>query len=163
MKLSDFDYQIPQELIAQYPSAKRDAARLMVIDRARQMICHDVFRNIKDYLPKHSMLVVNNSKVVPARLLGHRQKNGSEVEVFLLKKIDDYSYQALLRPLKKIKIDERLIFADGIYAQLKNFKERIVRFNKKNGTNYKRPNKKEIFEAYIAMNKIKKKPKKPKY
>lgn len=132
MKLSDFNYEMPQELIAQYPTAKRDAARLMVIDRARGMICHDVFRNIGEYLPKRSMLVVNNSKVVPARLLGHRAKNGSKVEVFLLKKVDEYSYQALLRPLKKIKIDERLIFADGIYAQLKDFENRIVRFNKKN-------------------------------
>ncbi len=132
MNLRDFDYKIPQELIAQYPSAKRDAARLMVIDRARQLICHDIFQNVEEYLPKRSMLVVNDSKVVPARLLGHREKNGSPVEVFLLKKVDDYSYQALLRPLKKIKMDERLIFADGIYAQLKDFEQRIVRFNKKN-------------------------------
>ena len=136
MKLQNFFYDLPEHLIAQHPLAKRDHARLMIIDRAKQTIGHDYFYNIGRHLPEKSLIVINNSKVVPARLLGHREKTGGSVEVFLLKKLDDYSYKALVRPLKKIAVDEKLIFAQGIYAQLKSKEERIVRFNRKNILKY---------------------------
>lgn len=131
MNLQDFNYELPPELIAQYPSRRRDDARLMVIDRAKSIITHDIFRNIGKHLPAESMLVVNNSKVIPARLLGKRQKTGGQVEVFLLKKIDDNRYEALLKPLKKIKVDEPLEFPGGVIAYLEDKEQRIVRFNKK--------------------------------
>ncbi len=136
MKLQDFNYELPSELIAQHPAAKRDEARLMVIDCATQTIRHDIFRNLKKYLPPKSLLVVNDSKVIPARLLGKKEKTGGEVEVFLLKKIDDYSYEALLRPLKKIRENDPLVFAGGVKAVLTDKENRIVRFNKKNIEKY---------------------------
>lgn len=132
MNLKDFHYDLPQELIAQHPSPRRDDARLMVIDRAKSQITHDIFRNIGKYLPAQSMLVVNNSKVIPARLLGKRQMTGGQVEVFILKKIDDSRYEALLKPLKRIRAEEPLEFPGGVVAYLEDKERRIVRFNKKN-------------------------------
>jgi S-adenosylmethionine:tRNA ribosyltransferase-isomerase len=132
MKLQDFNYTLPPELIAQHPCAKRDQSRLMIVDRATQTIRHDIFRNLAVYLPPKSVLVVNNSKVIPARLLGKKEKTGGEVEIFLLKKIDEFCYEALLRPLKKIRVDEPMVFAGGVKAVLVDKDNRIVRFNKKN-------------------------------
>lgn len=131
MNLHDFDYPLPQELIAQHPLPRRDQARLMVIDRVRGRISHDIFRNITDYLPAKSMIVVNNSKVVPARLLGQRKISGGQVEVFLLRKIDAQRYEALLKPLKKIKVEEPLEFPEGVIAYLEDKDKRIVRFEGK--------------------------------
>ena len=138
MKLSEFAYELPQELIAQYPLQKRDNARLMVIDRQKQLLSHDIFHNIGKYIPTASLIVLNDSKVVPARLIGKREKTNGRVEVFLLRRLSDpHLYQTLIRPLRKIKIDEKIIFGDGtIYAQLKNVEERIVRFNKKDISGY---------------------------
>jgi S-adenosylmethionine:tRNA ribosyltransferase-isomerase len=136
MKLQDFHYELPNSLIAQHPAARRDDARLMVIDRATQTIRHDIFRNLKKHLPAKSLLVVNDSKVIPARLLGKKEKTGGEVEVFLLKKIDEYSYEALLRPLKKIRENDPLVFAGGVKAMLVDKENRIVRFEKKNIEKY---------------------------
>ena len=136
MKLQDFAYDLPEELIAQHPLVKRDQARLLIVDRSSQTIRHDYFCNISQYLPNKSVLVVNNSKVIPARLLGHREKSGGAVEIFLLKKLDDYSYETLMRPLKKVAVDEKLIFGQGVWAQLKNKEQRIVRFNRKNILKY---------------------------
>ena len=132
MDLKEFAYDLPHNLIAQYPLARRDQARLMVINRADKTIRHDYFYNIGRYLPQQSVIVINNSKVIPARLLGRREKTGGQVEVFLLKQVDDYSFETLLRPLKKIRIDETLDFGHGIKAALKNFEKRLVRFNRKN-------------------------------
>ena len=131
MNLSDFYYELPQSLIAQYPATNRDDARLMVIDRSSRTIVHDIFRNVGKYLPSESILVVNNSKVIPARLLGRRQNSGGQVEVFLLKKLDSNRYEALLKPLKKIKVDEPLEFPRGLIGYLEDKDARIVRFNKK--------------------------------
>lgn len=136
MNLSEFTYDFSQELIAQYPLARRDQARLMVIDRTQQTIRHDIFANLGCYLPPQSLIVLNDSKVVPARLLGKRQNTGGVVEIFLLKNLPDgYSYQALLRPLKRLKDNEKIIFNGGsLIAEIKDCKNRIVRFNKKNIT-----------------------------
>ena len=134
MKLQDFKYDLPQELIAQYPLKSRDQARLMIVDRKHGTIHHDIFSNIEKYLPPSSTLVLNDSKVISARLFGRREKTGGKVEIFLLNKLSDgYSFQTLIRPLKKLKIDEKIIFNNnGVYAQLKDAKNKIVRFNKKN-------------------------------
>jgi len=138
MKLTDFEYHLPGELIAQYPLKNREQARLMVVNRRTKRIAHDVFSNLCRYLPKASSLVLNDSKVVPVRLLGKREKTGGAVEVFLLNKLSDgYSYRALLRPLKRIKIDEKIIFNGGrLHAQLKDIPNRVVRFNKRNIIGY---------------------------
>jgi len=132
MRLEDFDYDLPEALIAQEPLRRRDQARLMVIDRAKKSITHDVFSNIGTYLPPRSCIVLNDSKVISARLLGRRE-SGGQVEIFLLNKLSDgYSYEALLRPLKRLKVDERIIFNGGkLVAQIKDREHRIVRFNRK--------------------------------
>lgn len=129
--LNSYGYDLPEELIAQYPSTERDKARLMVINRKDGTISHDVFANIAKHLPSKSTIVINNSRVIPARLLG-RRASGGEVEIFLLKALSDgYSFEALIRPLKKIKEGESIEFAPGVVATLVDKEQRIVAFNKK--------------------------------
>ena len=131
-QLQSYFYQLPDELIAQEPVSKRDAARLLIINRLQGTITHDTFNHLNNYLPDDSHFVVNNSKVIPARLLGHRL-TGGEVEVFLLNSLEEgSSYEVLLRPLKKIREGEEIDFGAGIRAVLENKEKRIVRFNKKN-------------------------------
>ncbi len=131
-QLQSYFYQLPEELIAQESLRARDQARLLVIDRAKGSILHDTFDHLDRYLPSHACLVANNSKVIPARLLGQRS-TGGQVEVFLLNAYEDgYSFEVLLRPLKKIKEGEVIDFGSGISAVLKDKEKRLVRFNKKN-------------------------------
>lgn len=133
-RLNDFDYTLPEHLIAQYPLVRRDQARLMVVDRKTKRMTHDVFANIKNYLPVKSCLVVNDSKVIPARLLGRREHTGGRVEIFLLKKLEDgYSYQALIRPLRRLNNNDRIIFnGGGLIAKVQDRENRVVRFNQRN-------------------------------
>ncbi len=133
MQLKDFDYELPEDLIAQFPLPKRDEARLMVIDRAQQKITHDRFFNIGKYLPQQSLIVINNSKVIPARLLGRKERSGGKVEIFLLNRLPDgYSFRTLLRPLRKVQNGDKIIFnGNSVVAEIKDWKKRIVRFNRK--------------------------------
>ena len=135
-KLQSYFYQLPSDLVAQQPAARRDRAHLLIIDRAKRTIRHDTFDHLNDYLPAHSHLVVNNSKVVPARLWGHRSTGGS-VEVLLLNPLEDgRSFEVLLRPLKKIREGEEINFGPGTSAVLTDKEKRIVCFNKKNVIRY---------------------------
>lgn len=138
MKLSDFDYTLSADLVAQYPLGQRDQARMMVLDRSTGEITHDHFFNIGAHLPPRTLFIVNNSKVVPARLLGRMEASGREVEVFLLKALDGgRRYTALLRPLKKITYAERIVFGNsGLWAKLIDHKQRIVEFNQTNVAAY---------------------------
>ncbi len=138
MKLADFDYNLHESLIAQYPLKKRDQARLMVIDRKTKQIFHDCFSRISEYLPEKSVLVLNDSKVIPARLFGTKEQGGRKVEVFLLKKLSDgYSYEALIKPLRKIKDGEKIYFFEkSLYAVLQDRQKMIVRFNRKDIMQY---------------------------
>ena len=108
LKLSDFDYQLPKELIAQYPLLKRDSARLLVIERARKAIEHRHFSDIQEYLKPHDLLVLNDTKVLPSRILGQR-KTGAKVEVLLLKLVEGTTFKALIRPAR-VKIGEEIKF-----------------------------------------------------
>jgi S-adenosylmethionine:tRNA ribosyltransferase-isomerase len=135
-KLQSYYYQLPSDLVAQHPIAHRDQARLLIIDRIQGTIRHDTFNHLNDYLPFNSDLIVNNSKVIPARLWGHRATGGA-VEVFLLNPLEGgYSFEVLLRPLKKIREGEKIDFGSGISANLVDKEKRIVRFNKKNITRH---------------------------
>jgi S-adenosylmethionine:tRNA ribosyltransferase-isomerase len=111
MKLSDFNYDLPKELIAQYPLEKRDAARLMVLDRKHKNIKHDTFGNITSYLHKGDLLVLNNTRVLPARLFGLR-KTGGKVEVLLLNRKEGLRFEAMLKP-GRLKINEKISFNGG--------------------------------------------------
>jgi len=103
LKTSDFYYDLPEELIAQSPSAERDMCRLMVIDRKSGSIEHKVFKDIIDYLNPEDMLVVNSSKVIPARLLGKTDKTGSDMELLLLRALESGEWETLVRPGKRAK------------------------------------------------------------
>lgn len=138
MELKDFNFELPQELIAQKPLHHRDNARMMIIDRKTGNISHDVFKNLDVHLPGNSCLVFNESKVVPARLLGKREKTGGNVEIFLLKELKDgYTFEVLMRPLKRLKLGEKIYFDKGnIVVEIVDKEEPKVRFNKKNILEY---------------------------
>jgi len=111
MKLTDFDYKLPKELIAQYPVVDREKARLMVLQKDTSQIHDKAFEDIVEYFNKGDCLVLNDTKVIPARLFGKR-KTGGKVEIFLLEKKDPIS-EALLRPSGKLKEGETLTLESG--------------------------------------------------
>lgn len=113
MKVSDFNYELPQELIAQHPYDKRDEARLMVLDRKNENIEHKVFKDVIDYLNPGDCLVINNTKVIPARLYG-KKDTGANVEFLLLKRLEGDCWEAMVRPGNKLKPGSKVIFGDGI-------------------------------------------------
>ena len=113
MKVSDFDYDLPKELIAQTPISKRDEARLMVLDKRNQSIEHKVFKDIIDYLNPGDCLVINNTKVIPARLYG-KKDTGANVEFLLLKRIENDIWEAMVRPGQKLKSGSKVVFGDGL-------------------------------------------------
>ena len=131
MKTSEFDYNLPEELIAQHPSDKRDEARMMVLDRNSGQITDKYFYNIIDYLQKGDVLVMNDTRVIPARLFGHRPEKEEKIEVFLLNNIKDDQWEVLVRPGKKMKIGVEVIFSDELSCKVIDIKEdgnRIVEF-----------------------------------
>lgn len=117
MKLSDFDYELPKELIAQYPFKERDMCRLLVVNRQKGALEHRFFRDITDYLKPDDLLVLNNTKVLPSRLKGFR-KSGGKVEILLLTRKEGLTFNALIKPAR-IRQGEQIIFNGGkIYAFL---------------------------------------------
>lgn len=132
MKTSDFYYDLPQELIAQTPLEKRDASRLMVLNRADGSISHEHFYQLIDHLNPGDCLVMNNSRVIPARLLGHRMPSGGAVEVLLLTDKGGGLWECLVKPGRKLHEGARISFGDGILtAEVTEVLEsgnRLVRF-----------------------------------
>jgi S-adenosylmethionine:tRNA ribosyltransferase-isomerase len=113
MRLSEFDYELPAELIAQEPLAERDASRMLVLDRANQTWTDRVFKDFIGYLRENDLVVVNNSRVIPARLRGKREETGGQVEIFLVREVDEKVWEALVRPGGKLKQKSRVVFGDG--------------------------------------------------
>ena len=113
MKVTDFDYDLPEELIAQHPYDKRDEARLMVLHRDTKTIEHKVFKDIIDYLEPGDCLVINDTKVIPARLYG-KKETGANVEFLLLKRIENDDWEAMVRPGNKLKAGAKVTFGDGL-------------------------------------------------
>ena len=114
MKTSDFYYDLPQELIAQDPLEDRSSSRLLVLDRKTGEMEHRVFRDITEYLRPGDCLVVNNTKVIPARLLGVKEDTGAGIEILLLKRKADNVWETLVKPGKKARPGARIVFGDGI-------------------------------------------------
>ena len=114
MKTSDFYYDLPQELIAQDPLEDRSSSRLLVLDRETGEMEHRVFRDITEYLRPGDCLVVNNTKVIPARLLGVKQDTGAGIEILLLKRKADNVWETLVKPGKKARPGARIVFGGGI-------------------------------------------------
>jgi S-adenosylmethionine:tRNA ribosyltransferase-isomerase len=114
VQLQDFDFVLPPELIAQKPTARRDQARLMVVDRVQHSVSHDIFANIGHYLYPGDVLVVNGTKVIPARLRGRKVGTGGKVEVLLLHELRLGVWEVLLKPAAKVRPGMDLEFGDGI-------------------------------------------------
>jgi len=129
--LSDYDYNLPEELIGQTPTMPRDHSRLLVVDKTKKTTEHKKFYDILNYLKKGDVLVRNSTKVIPARLIG-KKESGAVMEVFLLKRLELNKWECLVRRAKKLKIDQSIIFGDGqLKATLKEVKEdgnRILEF-----------------------------------
>ena len=113
MKVSEFNYELPEELIAQTPIEKRDESRLMVLDRDKQTIEHKTFKDIIDYLEPGDCLVRNNTKVIPARIYG-KKETGAHVEFLLLKNIEGDIWESIVRPGNKLHVGTKVIFGDGL-------------------------------------------------
>lgn len=132
MKVKDFDFYLPEELIAQHPLEKRDESRLMVVDRETGNIEHKVFKDIIEYLKEGDCLVLNNTRVLPARLIGEKETTGSRMEFLLLKRISTNTWETLVKPGKRAKIGARFIFGNGeLKAEVKEIGEegsRIIEF-----------------------------------
>jgi S-adenosylmethionine:tRNA ribosyltransferase-isomerase len=114
MKLSQYKYNLPEELIAKYPAEKRDESKMMIVDRSAGKIEHRIFKDIIDYFTEGDVMVVNNTKVFPARLYGNKEKTGAEIEVFLLRELnrDQRLWDVLVDPARKIRIGNKLYFGD---------------------------------------------------
>ena len=115
MKTSDFDYELPEELIAQHPAAQRDHSRLLVMDKYTGAVEHRVFRDIVDYLHAGDVLVLNNTKVIPARIFGVKEGGTAKIEVLLLKRDDDLpnTWEVLVHPGKRAKVGTVIDFGEG--------------------------------------------------
>lgn len=114
MKLSQFKFKLPDELIAQYPAVHRDESRLMVLHRKTGEIEHKVFKNVLDYFDEKDLFVFNDTKVFPARLYGNKEKTGAQIEVFLLRELNREGrlWDVLVEPARKIRIGNKLYFGD---------------------------------------------------
>ncbi len=124
MKTADFDYNLPEELIAQTPLKKRDESRLMILDKKSGEITHEVFHNIISYLDQNDVLVINDTKVIPARLIGQKEDTHAVIELLLLSNIEGDIYRCLAKPGKRLHIDTIISFGDGqLKAQVLSKKE----------------------------------------
>ena len=131
LKTSDFYYDLPEELIAQSPSEIRDMCRLLVVNRENGELSHKVFKDIIDYLNPEDMLVVNSSKVIPARLLGVTNKTGSDIELLLLRTLESGEWETLVRPGKRAKVGASFTFGGILTATVKDIVDggnRVVEF-----------------------------------
>lgn len=116
MTKSDFYYDLPEELIAQTPIEKRDSSRMLVLDKKTGEICHKHFYDIVDYISEGDCLVINNTKVIPARLYGAKRDTGGAVEILLLKQIREGTWECIVFPGKKLRVGAQVVFGDGRLA-----------------------------------------------
>ena len=114
MKVSDFYFDLPEELIAQTPLENREQSRLMVVDKKSGIIEHKIFKDVLDYLKEGDCLVLNNTKVIPARLFGTKDQSGGKVEFLLLKRLEGDKWETLVKPGKKARIGDTIFFGDGL-------------------------------------------------
>ena len=114
MKRQDFYYELPEELIAQDPLVDRESSRLLVLDKESGVISHRVFRDITEYLHEGDCLVINDTKVLPARLIGSREGTNGKIEILLLKRKDNNMWETLVKPGRKAKVGTKIIFGGGL-------------------------------------------------
>ena len=114
MKVTDFDYELPEELIAQTPLEDRTSSRLLVLDKKTGEIEHKHFYDILDYLTDNDVLVLNDTKVLPSRIYGHKVDTNAFIEVLLLKEVEPNVWKALTRPARRVKVGTKISFKDGL-------------------------------------------------
>ena len=114
MKVTDFDYELPEELIAQTPLEDRTSSRLLVLDKKTGKIEHKHFYDILDYLTDNDVLVLNDTKVLPSRIYGHKVDTNAFIEVLLLKEVEPNVWKALTRPARRVKVGTKISFKDGL-------------------------------------------------
>lgn len=127
MKTEEFDYYLPQELIAQKPILKRDESRLLILDKSSGEIEHTVFKNITDYLKAGDVLVLNDTRVIPARLFGIKKDTGAHIEILLLKRKDLNTWEVMSKPAKRLKVGTEIVFDDTLSAVVKSVKDEGIR------------------------------------
>ena len=115
MKLSQFKFNLPEELIAKYPAVHRDEARLLILHRKTGQWEHKVFKDLLEYFNPKDFFIFNNTKVFPARLYGNKEKTGAKIEVFLLRELnaDQHLWDVLVNPARKIRIGNKLYFGEN--------------------------------------------------
>lgn len=122
MKLSQFDFELPEELLSEYPAEHRDESRLMVLNRKEQTIEHKLFKDVIDYFEEGDVMMLNNTKVFPARMFGNKEKTGARIEVFLLRELnaENRLWDVLVDPARKIRIGNKLFFGedDSLVAEV---------------------------------------------
>jgi S-adenosylmethionine:tRNA ribosyltransferase-isomerase len=117
-KLADFDYLLPEKYIAQYPAPRRDRSKLMVIDKETGKIEHKIFSNIVEYFRKNDLIILNNTKVFPARLYASKDKTDARVEVFLLRELENELWEVMVRPARKVRIGNKLMFTKNVFCDV---------------------------------------------
>ncbi len=118
MHISEFDYNLPEELIAQVPAQKRDLSKMMVLNRNDNSVHHHIFKDIVDLIEPDSVLILNNTRVIPARLYGEKEETGAKIEIFLLKEIEPHKWEALVKPSKRVKPDTLIKISDELSARV---------------------------------------------
>ena len=134
-KLGDFDYPLPKKYIAQYPGDKRDQCKLMVVNKEAKTIEHKKFSNIAEYLRKNDLLILNNTKVFPARLFATKDRTDAKVEVFLLRELAQNLWEVMVRPARKVRIGNKLVFTPKLMCDVIDNTVsggRVVRFESEN-------------------------------
>lgn len=132
MRIDDFDYHLPEALIAQKPTEQRDVCRLMIMDREKGTVDHKHFYDVLDYLNEGDCLVMNNSKVLPARLFGEKEGTGAKIEFLLIKRMDGDRWETMVRPGKRLKPGDAVRFSDNFRAEILDYGPdgtRIVQFH----------------------------------
>lgn len=132
LKTSSYDYYLPENLIAQAPVEPRDSARMLVYDRSSKHLEHKIFRDIIDYLHEGDVLIINNTRVIPARLMGSKKDTHASIEVLLLKRLNYTDWEVLMKPGKRAKIGTIIEFSDELNCEVlsdTDFGGKIVRFN----------------------------------
>lgn len=138
-KLADFDYDLPEEFIAQYPAPQRDQSKLMVLNRETQQIEHTIFSDIDKYLRKNDLLILNKTKVFPARLFATKDRTDARVEVFLLRELENDLWEVMVRPARKVRIGNKLVFTENFHCDVIDNTVsggRVVRFEYENEAIY---------------------------
>ncbi len=130
MNIEDFNYDLPEKLIAQTPIKNRSDSRLLVMDKQSGELKDDIFKNIKSYLKKGDVLVLNDTKVLPARIFGKKEDTNANIELLLLKNIEGDTWECLSRPFKRLNVGTKIVFSDDLSCEvIEKLEEGIVRVN----------------------------------